>query len=187
MPKSKNVIKLQGLSSILLVSLGVVLTSISLPWCADTIQWAFSSNWNSAGNAMPLLMVFIIPIAIVCWSGLLFGLTALGVGIFKSLKTPIAASSTATERNKVLNQRVVVFLIISAALLYNLGSVADLPLAVLIVVLELAALSVAGTFAYKTGDRRLLISWGAAILLLLVLTCMWAYRIIMFYKELHPQ
>lgn len=182
MPKSKNVTKLQGLSSILLVSLGVVITSISLPWCAQTIQWIFSPNWNQPGNAMPLLMVFIIPIAIVCWSGLLFGLTALGLAIFNSFRTPIAESSTATERNKVLNQRVLVFLIISAALLYNLGSVTDLPIAVLIVVLELAALSVAGTFAYKTGDRRLLVSWGAAIMLLLVLTCIWAYRIIMFFN-----
>jgi len=181
MPKSKNVIKLQGLSSILLVSLGVVLTSISLPWCAQTIQWAFSSNWNSAGNFMPLLMVFFIPIAIFSWSGLLFGLTALGVGIFKTLRTPIAESSTASEKNKVLNQRVVVFLIISAALLYNLGPVTDLPLAVLIIVLELATLSVAGTFAYKTGDRRLLISWGAAIMLLFVLTCKWTYIFFIFY------
>ena len=181
MPKSKKVTKLQGLSSILLAGLGVVLTSISLPWCAQTIQWIFSPNWNQPGNAMPLLMVFIIPIAIVCWSGLLFGLMALGLAIFKSLRTPIAESSTTTERNKVLNQRVLVFLIISAALLYNLGSFTGLPLAVLIVALELATLSVAGTFAYKSGDRRLLISWGAAIMLLFVLTCMWAYRFFMGY------
>jgi len=106
---------------------------------------------------------------------------ALGVAIFKSLRTPIAESSTTTERNKVLNQRVLVFLIISAALLYNLGPVTDLPLAVLIIVLELATLSIAGTFAYKTGDGRLLISWGAAIMLLFVLTCMWAYRFFMGY------
>ena len=174
MPKSKNVTKLQGLSTIYLVGLGVVLTSISLPWCAQTIEWIFSSNWNQPGNAMPLLMVFIIPTAIVCWSGLLFGLTALGLAIYKSLRTPIAESSTATERNKVLNQRVLVFLIISGALLYKLVSVTDLPLVLLIVVLQLATLSVAGTNAYKTGDRRLLISWGAAIMLLFVVTCVLA-------------
>ena len=179
MPKSKNVTKLQGLSTIYLVGLGVVLTSISLPWCAQTIEWIFSPNWNQPGNAMPLLMVFIIPIAIVCWSGLLFGLTALGLAIYKSLRTPIAESSTATERNKVLNQRVLVFLIISVALLYNLSSVTMLPLAVLLLVLGLTTLSVAGTNAYKTGDRRLLISWGAAIMLLFVATCVLASRYFM--------
>ena len=76
--KSKSV---QGYLSVFLLVLGIVITSISFPSAMQTIEWMNSPNWNQPGNAMPLLMIFIIPIAIVSWSGLIIGLSALGVGI----------------------------------------------------------------------------------------------------------
>lgn len=71
----------QGYWSVILLVLGVVITAISFPSAMQTIEWMNSPNWNQPGNAMPLLMIFIIPIAIVSWSGLIIGLSALGVGI----------------------------------------------------------------------------------------------------------
>ena len=76
--KSKSV---QGYLSVLLLVLGVVIISMSFPSAMQTIEWMNSPNWNQPGNAMPLLLIFIIPIAIVSWSGLIIGLSALGVGI----------------------------------------------------------------------------------------------------------
>jgi len=76
--KSKSV---QGYLSVFLLVLGIVITAISFPSAMQTIEWMNSPNWNQPGNAMPLLMIFIIPIAIVSWSGLIIGLSALGVGI----------------------------------------------------------------------------------------------------------
>jgi hypothetical protein len=71
----------QGYLSVFLLVLGIVITAISFPSAMQTIEWMNSPNWNQPGNAMPLLMIFIIPIAIVSWSGLIIGLSALGVGI----------------------------------------------------------------------------------------------------------
>ena len=71
----------QGYWSVILLVLGVVITAISFPSAMQTIEWMNSPNWNQPGNAMPLLMIFIIPIAIVSWSGLIIGLSALGVGL----------------------------------------------------------------------------------------------------------
>jgi len=76
--KSKSV---QGYLSVFLLVLGIVITAISFPSAMQTFEWMNSPNWNQPGNAMPLLMIFIIPIAIVSWSGLIIGLSALGVGL----------------------------------------------------------------------------------------------------------
>jgi len=76
--KSKSV---QGYLSVFLLVLGIVITAISFPSAMQTIDLMNSPNWNQPGNAMPLLMIFIIPIAIVSWSGLIIGISALGVGI----------------------------------------------------------------------------------------------------------
>jgi len=76
--KSKSV---QGYLSVFLLVLGIVIISMSFPSAMQTIEWMNSPNWNQPGNAMPLLLIFIIPIAIVSWSGLIIGLSALGVGI----------------------------------------------------------------------------------------------------------
>ena len=76
----------QGYWSVFLLVLGIAITAISFPSAMQTIEWMNSPNWNQPGNAMPLLMIFIIPIAIVSWSGLIIGLSALGVGIALAIR-----------------------------------------------------------------------------------------------------
>jgi len=155
---------------VVLVILGAFLTSASLPWAIQTFAWTFSDNWNKPGNAMPLLMVFIIPLAIVSWTGLAFGITALVVGIYKALRVPIPESLSDLTRNKILNRNILIFLILTVAVLYNLGIGTPPTIFVLLNLLELVTLSFAAYFTYKTHDKTLYMAWGAAILLLLILT-----------------
>jgi len=119
---------------------------------------------------MPLLMVFIIPLAIVSWTGLAFGITALVAGLYKALRVPIPESLSDLTRNKILNRNILIFLILSVAVLYNLGIGTPPTIFVLLNLLELVTLSFAAYFIYKTHDKTLYMAWGAAILLLLILT-----------------
>jgi len=155
---------------VVLVILGAFLISASLPWALQTFAWTFSDNWNKPGNAMPLLMVFIIPLAIVSWTGLAFGITALVAGLYKALRVPIPESLSDLTRNKILNRNILIFLILSATVLYNLGIGTPPTIFVLLNLLELVTLSFAAYFTYKTHDKTLYMAWGAAILLLLILT-----------------
>jgi len=155
---------------VVLVILGAFLTSTSLPWALQTLAWTFSDNWNKPGNAMPLLMVFIIPLAIVSWLGLAFGITALVAGLYKALRVPIPESLSDLTRNKILNRNILIFLILSATVLYNLNVEMPATTFVLLTLLELVTLSFAAYFSYKTHDKTLYMAWGAAILLLLILT-----------------
>ena len=71
----------QGYLSVFLLVLGLVITSISFPSAMHTSELLNNPDLNEPGSAGSLLMIFIIPIAIVSWSGLIIGLSALGVGI----------------------------------------------------------------------------------------------------------
>jgi len=155
---------------VVLVILGAFLISTSLPWAIQTFAWTFSDNWNKPGNAMPLLMVFIIPLAIISWTGLAFGITALVAGLYKALRVPIPESLSDLTRNKILNRNILIFLILTVAVLYNLGIGTPPTIFVLLNLLELLTLSFAAYFTYKTHDKTLYMAWGAAILLLLLLT-----------------
>jgi len=71
----------KGYLSVFLLVLGIVITAISFPWAMQTSELLNNPDLNEPGSAGSLLMIFIIPIAIVSWSGLIIGLSALGAGI----------------------------------------------------------------------------------------------------------
>lgn len=81
--KSRNA---QGYWSAFLLVLGVVITAMSFPSAMQTSELMNNPDLNEPGSARPLLMIFILPIAIVSWSGLIIGLSSLGAGIALAIR-----------------------------------------------------------------------------------------------------
>jgi hypothetical protein len=169
-----------GKFSLFQIIAGAVLTVACTPLLIQTFLWATSDNWKQSGNAMPLLMIFIIPLAIVAFAGFFIGLVTIGLGLSQALRVPIPESLSDVTRGKILNRNILIFILLHLTLL-NLNealfntldefSHRGIPIKVVIFVLVLLQLT-AGSFAtyytYLTKKRALYLGWGLAILITLI-------------------
>ena len=95
-------------TNLVLLGVGIATLLISSPWAIQTILWATSPTWNEPGNAMPLLMVFIIPIAILAFGGIALGL-ALVLSLIRTNMVGIPESPAHGEFKMIVTRRVVVY------------------------------------------------------------------------------
>lgn len=96
-------------TNLVLLGVGIAALLISSPWAIQTILWATSPTWNEPSNAMPLLMVFIIPIAILAFGGIALGLALAILSLIRTNRVGIPESPAHGEFKMIVTRRVVVY------------------------------------------------------------------------------
>ena len=144
------------------LGIGIAAMLTSEPGLLQTTLMATSPEWNKAGNAMPLLMVIILPLAMLALTGFAFGLALAILALIRTNKVSIPDSPSDSNRRRILVRKIIVYSALAVCLAFLTQNLLNnqfefetrglslAAVALLFAATQLSFVGIAGYFAYLT-------------------------------------